>query len=282
MKKILGPVLLCFPLLASALSVEKIKGQLAYFTYSNDTGEAVATSLDIKLQDSRSIEKNLHPAQKSMNQKILIFRQGNDINVNIGFISVDWEDVPVWLTSELDLAAKNASISLGYENVQSIKAQSASIYKPSIGKAAVEDLSIECVPKEQDRSRFDNLLEQCLEDGTITSRELNIPSLKSFWAQVLEDEMDNTEDLRKVGEDLQVRLYQNRFTLGLKTKVFLRARVKAWGEAKHLEEENKLRIRLDKVKFGRIPLTRIAFAVLETFFEGKDIQINRPYIDLSL
>lgn len=275
-------MLLSAPLAVHAISIEKISGNLSYFTFANDQGEGLATDMHVELDDGRKSRDNKAGKSRTSAQKIYVYRNGNDLNVKIGFLTVDWEDVPVWLTANLDLDAKDVKLQLGNPSGQVVSAKRVMLSKPSIGRAAVRGVELKCVPAAGESSRFDNLLGQCLNDGVVNAKYLDVPSLRSFWLSILEDQNDRGEDLTKIGKDLEVVLNQNKFFMGLKTRVFFGARIRAWGKAVLDEKAKILRVRLDKVKFGRLSVTPLVWPALRMFFKSEDVEVRKPYLNIKL
>jgi hypothetical protein len=264
-----------------ALEVQKIQVDLQDLSFINNQGDGQARDAYVEIgQRSQAIRKS--GQHTPVAQTVYINRAGKDMEIQAGPATVLWKNMPEWMTIDLDLKANDVMLKLGYTPSNIITARSITLIKPSLGRATISNLKLVCTPLAGHNAEFENLIDQCLKEGNITATALDIPSLKNFWKEILDDERDNTEDLQKIGEDLTVSLKNNNFVMGLKTKVFLKARIKAAGSIILDNKTNIARIQLTEVRFGKLNITKLVLPVLGSVLSMKGIEVRPPYIYVQM
>lgn len=283
MKSSLLPLLLGLCLLpkpSQAIEIKSVSVDLATFNFVNDRGEGKARDAYIEIGD---ISRAAGPTnRKPIPQSVYLYRQGDDVQIETGFATLAWHKVPQWMTVDLDLAATDMKLKLGYAPSHEITAKSITVSKPSIGVAKVTDLKVLCTPLAGEAAQFEKILAQCLNNSVITAAEMDIPTLKELWADALDDQNFNAVDMQRVAGELNIKINKGIFNFVVKNKVLaLPAHIRGTGQIQ-LSDKNVARVRIDQVYFGKLNITRFVLPMASVLLSGPEFKVQAPYIYIQL
>lgn len=280
MKSLLIALLCVFSVVdqASAISVQRIYADLENLTFANDKGEAQARDLYIEI-GSRGGQREPRP-RTPVSQELFIYRNGSDLEIETSLTTIMWKGIPEWLTVNLNLKAKDLEAGLGYDPAHHVKVKELVITKPSLGEARFKDLKVECFPQNGDFTRFEMLLHQCLAKGKLSSGAFDIPTLKAFLAHDVLAE-DQFISLRDLGKSIQLLLTDNKYSLDVLT-FMMGINLRSNGTV-HFDGASRIAtVRIDVIRFGRINVTKMAFAVLREVLTTEGIRVEAPYLYIQL
>lgn len=267
------------PSVSQAISVQRISADIKNLTFVDDRGEAEARDLFVEIGEA-GISNTQRPRRPQV-QTLYIFRQGKDLEIQTGFTTVFWRNLPNWLTIDLNLRAKDVVAKLGYSPAHTITARELHVTKPSLGNAKFHNLNVVCTPVAGQNAEFEKILAQCLTKGKITGGKFDIPTLKEFLARDVMEDPESVKELREIGENLDVQLNDNKFSLVV-TTFLAKIKLRVLGTIVLNENTKLASVKLDNIRFGKLDVTKIAFPVLKELISTEGVSVKAPYIHIQL
>ena len=263
---------------ADAVSVQRIYADLENLIFVSDKGTANARDLYIEI-GSRGGQRVPRP-RTSVSQELFIYRNGTDLEIETSLTTIMWKGIPEWLTVNLNLKARDLEASLGYDPAHQVMIKELLITKPSLGQARFKDLKVECYPQNGEFTRFELILSQCFTKGKLSGGVFDIPKLKAFLAHdvLAQDEFIS---LRELGKSIQLILSDNRYSLDVLT-FMMGINLRSNGTVYFDGASQVATIRIDAIRFGRINITKMAFAVLKDVLTTDGIRVEAPYLYIQL
>lgn len=263
---------------AEAISVQRIYADLENLNFVSDKGHALARDLYIEI-GARGGQREPRP-RAPVSQELFIYRNGTDLEIETSLTTIMWKGIPDWLTVNLNLRAQDLEASLGHDPAHQLKIRELLITKPSLGQARFKDLKVECFPQNGEFARFELLLSQCLSKGKLSGGRFDIPTLKTFLAEDVLAETQFTS-LRELGKSIQLILSDNKYALDVLT-FMMGINLRSSGTV-HFDGATKMAtVRIDAIRFGKINITKMAFAVLKDVLTTDGIKVQAPYLYIQL
>lgn len=279
MKSFLVILVLLSTQLSQAFVAKSISLNLPELKYSANKGAGVINSLSINLdaqsEDNysfQSVPKVISPA------KIELSREDKTFNMSVGPVAMTMQNINGLLTKLNTFEIKKLDVSFGDKNQHLIRIGSAGLSHASIGEMAVEGLQLNCLHKQANMPDIQGLINECLVKSSAQAERLEIPDMNNFWIESLFDITPLFEELFQTFKDFEMQISQGNFDMSLKIKGLPLARVKGEGHIKAELAAKKVTIRLDKVKFGLLPVTDLVMSQLKKKLPPENFRVEPPYI----
>jgi hypothetical protein len=143
-----------------------------------------------------------------------------------------------------------------------------------------QEIALACSGHSTQLDLGQRLMEDCQNKLTASVKKLELP-LDSILVQM-------TSELPKVlmddvpGSDLTINIDQGQFNLGIRVKYYITARLTAFGQVAVEEQTKTLVIKIDKIKYGILPITNWAMGQIARRVQNPSIEIKPPYIRIKL
>lgn len=244
-------------LLSSSLSwsVSSVKVQNFNFNYADGKGSGTASSFEIVKNQSQ----------------VFVNRNGTDLEFSSPLLeeNVVWKNAPS-LILDSQVEVRGFDLNLG----KNLVANLVSGQFNSDSKMSVKNVSADC-SRLTGSDVFEELINGCLEKGTVKVATFVSESVDAFFANVNEDDIypDSTTQVRS----LNLTFAKKNFNLTANAKFGVNGTLKARGNTEVDYQNRKATIRITEVKFGILNITNKFFAEIKKMdIEG--MRVSQPYI----
>lgn len=234
-------------------SMEFKKVDMRNFTvdYRSGLGSAAFEYLDVKVGDFGLTFKDYQVDIKKDQGQILFAKEDTSLLVDKIQGSV--------LDSVSVLALHNASLLVDPEVALKFHMDGGE-FEMGNGIQSLGPLSLECKSERGRNGNIMSFIRPCFKLGRLAIPELTISELSkdtlgNFFPVDEIEEADLSEQVRKLKgpdklKDINLMVYNNKYTLSLKTKFIVKLKLKIEGNAIYQEEQNRIVFSVDKAKVG--------------------------------
>jgi hypothetical protein len=264
---------------AFAFSVKSISLSVPELKYSANKGTGTLNSLVVNL-DAQSSEDYIFQTVPTVLSpaKIEFSREDKTFKINIGPVALAMQNINALLTKLNTLSLSKLDVAFGEKKQHAFRIGAAELSHTSIGDFMVEDLKLNCTHKQTDMPDIQGLLDECLIKSTLQAERLEIPDMNNFWVESLFNVTPWFEELFQAFKDFEMQMAQGNFDMSLKVKGLPFARVKGEGHLKPELAAKKVTIRIDKIKFGLLPVTDLVMSQLKKKLPPENFRVEPPYI----
>lgn len=262
----LFPLLFLFSSWAYA-SLQKIniKNLDLHYVYPQGSGTFEKLQLGIK---SRFEPVPVFPVE--------ISRGEASFDLSTPFVDFSWINPVKFVHDLAGFETKKLGLTLDKIN-HVVSAEGLKFTPEGMDEFSLEKVLLLCTGESTQERIEDRLIEDCLQSLTAKIEKVHVPV--TLAAPELPDTVD---EFNIPGSDFLLNIKKGDFDLGVRIKYYLSARVTAWGNFS-LEENNKVAvIRVDRIKYGILPVTTLVLNQLRTRINNPNIEINPPYIRIKL
>ncbi|MDD0854174.1 hypothetical protein HBN50_13760 [Halobacteriovorax sp. GB3] len=128
----------------------------------------------------------------------------------------------------------------------------------------------------------DYYLTNCLTDATINISKIDLSTQeKSLFRDVLIEALELEKSSDTSISELSLSINKHNYTLTLKVKASITAKVKVYGKVEYLEGSNKIHLTITKAKASFFNITNKVFEALKSK-ESEKLKVQRPHVYYSL
>lgn len=253
------------------INVMNFKG---HYTSPQGSGQALKFSIPKSTQSNTPLYS-----------EIKIFKGNDNFQLSVDQQDYLWEDVPEMLLeiqsakwSDIDFKSAAKKVSLSARSLDGVTQDK----EMSLSRATAS-----CTHTGESHTSFlDNLLESCL-NGTarVRANSFNNEDKSGFLDQaaltqfihVLQGQNDKAPSAQQELKNIKLDVKNNSFEARLKTKVVFNTTIKAKGRSYFDSSEQRVRIRIDKVKAGFLNITDKVFTKLRQM-QGPKLKVEHPWV----
>jgi|GEM_PF-5328689 len=255
--------------LAYSLDIQSLNVDLQELQFKGDKGNGLVRSLEVEMNEKNMLASPAYPIQ--------IIKTGSVIKIKTLGITMTWNDIPSWLQGSVDLDLTNTQIYLGIANDHSFKLETLNLNQPELGSVTIRGIEATCQNSLRRRPLIKQLPQDCLKKANIKASELNIPMLNNFLSAILVN-----QSTPQVANNILVDVEDNKYQLSLNPSIVLGPGVYSYGEVEEFDDVKKtIKLRIDSVKFGYLPITPIVFKELKKRLPPEKFKVERPYIYIN-
>jgi hypothetical protein len=207
-----------------------------------------------------------------------ISRHSSSLSLTSPFLDISWIH-PLEFFHDLQLLKTRKLTAHVEKNNHDVKAEHFSFQPAKQGSYAFEKLSVECKGLSIQQELKDRLLDDCLASLNMSIDKLEVP-LDFFLTDILADLPDMPEE--ETSEDLGLVISEGNYYLKTRVRYYIKAYIRSWGEVKLSNDRQLMAIRIDKVKYGYLPITHLVWKALRTRINHPRVEISPPWIKIKL
>ncbi len=192
---------------------------------------------------------------------------------------ITWEDYPKFLLDIDKLGAThlNASVS---KKEHYLKAYDLTFRPKKNQLYGLNGVNLKCIGNSASKDLIQRVFDDCRESLEGSVSKMNGPLMR-YILDVLSDPPNNlVEEIAP--KDLEVSIKNGQIFLNLAVKFIITARARVWGEVFYENDYKTIAIRVDQIKYGIIPVTRIVLSQLRSRVKHPQVTVTPPWIRIHL
>jgi len=250
-------------------SLERVQIENVNLNYQKPYGRG---EMDVINMDISSIQSQSYPLE--------IFRGENIFKVAMPFFNLNWVNPWPFIYKTENLIVQKGSVSLGKVNhyVNSDKV----IFNPSESRPyELKGMSLKCYGSSIATKMEIRLIEDCYKNLDLKISQLEIP-LEAFVAQFFQQfSVDLLPESLRPADNLTLTIKEGSFAFEAYTKVVFYAGLRAWGGIIFENNYQTAMIRVDQIKFGYLPITKIVMRELAKRIKHPNVIVTENYIIIN-
>lgn len=149
------------------------------------------------------------------------------------------------------------------------------------GEYKFDHVSMECKGSSLSPELQTRLMEDCRERMNLVAKKVDVP-IDSILVDLLGQLPKGPLEMDVPADHLKLTSDNGDFSLVLYLKYYIYAGFRTWGHVS-FEDNNKIMlIRVDKIKFGYLPVTQVVMSELKKRINHPSITVEPPYIKIEL
>lgn len=211
-----------------------------------------------------------------------IRRTDTDLVLTSPFVDINWSDPWGFIHDLEHLAVSKVGAQFGTKE-HTAGLEHAKVTPKGMGEFSLSTLALKCSGASAARQIEDRIMDDCLEKLGLTISKLEVP-LDFFMAQIVKDlpEQEPLAPEARPADNFSLNVVKGDFSMQVYTRVVFYAGLRAWGHVSQEEDHNVIVVRLDKVKFGYIPLTTIVLRELKKRLKHPNVTIDGNIIRIKI
>lgn len=193
------------------------------------------------------------------------------------FVDLHWLNPVKFMLELKSLSTTDLEGSLSSKNHYA-KALSLKFTPAKMGEIRFNDFKLQCEGVSIEERIENRLIADCFNSLILDVASIVVPvDMKStdLLPEIAEEEL-------LPGSDLDFKVKKGNFDLGVKIKYYLRARLTSQGYISLSADKSLLTIRVDRIKYGILPVTNFVMNKLAETVKNPNIEVKTPYIKIKL
>ena len=226
---------------------------------------------------------HLAGSSREENISFEVFKENQQIRLVTPKEELIFDEVPEFLLDLNDVRWQGANVQTGG---QAVSLELESLQGSGSGQALdLQKLKGDCQGRNLNGDFFQNLIAACTSQGSLAFKSLvtretvrrNQASLYSFLENILKGIQKNNNQSSVTLENFNLEVRNKKYELKVKANLSISATIKAEGSFDY--QQDRVRIRIDKVKASFLTITGKVFDELEKI-QSQNIVVNRPYVTI--
>ncbi len=230
-------------------------------------------------QGSGTFEK-LQIGIKSFNEPtypVDVIREESSFLLTTPFVDFTWLNPVKFIHDLASFETRKLGATLDKKD-HAVVAEGLKFNPQGMGEFSLEKFLLLCSGISEKPRIEERLIEDC--QKSLTAKIEKIVAPVNLFVPDLPEVFEESEELP--GSDFILNIKEGDFDLGVRIKYYLRAYVSAWGNLT-LENDNNLAvIRVDKIKYGYLPVTTLVLNQIRSRINNPNIEVDPPYIRIKL
>lgn len=284
MRNIISNIAMCsafvfVSLNASAFSATKFELNIPQISFQNNKGAGNLQNLSIEMDGglSQSISPQAVPRALA---KVDIFRSGKTLKISSGVLGFVLQNSPNVLLKLNSFQFEKLNLKLGTP-AHDIKIGVVKMDHQAIGEFNADGLAMNCHHADSTIQDIPQLVSGCLIKATISADRLEIPEMNLFWEETFSEVTPQFESSQTFN-DFDMNINKGDFVMNLKLKFMPFAKVHGFGNIKVDMTAQTATVRIDKFKFGILPVTDLVMSQLKKKLPPERFRVEPPYIYIKL
>lgn len=207
---------------------------------------------------------------------IQIERTQTTFELTSPYVDFTWKD-PVAFAYQLQrITTKKLSAQLGYSKTHFIEGEALTMKTGKGNEFKTTGVSARC--EGESRGNFETrILEDCRHKMDVKINRIDLP----FEWKILEDLPSSLVEEEMPADNVVLKVDEGQLYLQLYIKVIFTAGLRTWGYIQYENNNNTIAIRVDEIKFGYVPVTKLVLKKLKETVKDPNIKIDPPWIRIN-
>lgn len=145
----------------------------------------------------------------------------------------------------------------------------------------LEQVSLLCDGVSEEKDFEDRLLADCLKFLELRIKQLDVPT-DFILVEIMNKLPRVPEEVDIPANAVKVNISEGNFFLEAYLKYYFYAGLRAWGHVSHDVYQKQIVMKVDRIRFGYLPVTSIVMNKLKELIKSPKVQIDPPYIRIDL
>jgi hypothetical protein len=236
--------------------------------YQMPSGSGTIEKLQIGLSTKTEIPYAIH-----------VERTENAFHITSSVLDFTWEN-PVKFIHDLQILSVKA-LSLEIDKKNHFLTADEIVSDLGSGSIVFKKSHLTCNGESIQATIVNRLMEDCHQKLRVKVKSLDLP----FGLTFLEDTFGGLDPMIEEdmpANDLIFNVDQGRYYFSTRIKYYIKAGLYSWGDIKYEDDMKTIVIRVDKIKYGYLPVTNIVMRQLQERVRHPKININPPYIRIEM
>jgi len=250
-------------------SLERVQIENVNLNYQRPYGRG---EMEVINMDISSVRPESYPME--------IFRGENVFKVSMPFLNLNWLNPWPFIYDVESLLVERGLVSVGKVN-HSVESQKV-IFTPSDSRPfELKGLSLNCSGSSSANKMEIRLIEDCHKNLDLKISQVEIP-LEAFIAQFFQQfSVDFLPENLRPADNVTLAIREGSFSFEAYTKVVFYAGLRAWGGIVFENNYQTAMIRVDQIKFGYLPITKLVMNELAKRIKHPNVLVTGNYIIIN-
>ena len=215
------------------------------------------------------------------NFNIEVHRLSDSFAVTSPYLDFSWINPLSFFHNMEEISARKTNVSLGGLKVHFLESESLMFRPEGRGNYKVQDVRGNC--EGEATGHFERrLMEDCRTKMDLTIKKIDIPT--DFILYKLSEDLPEVDmaEADIPGDNIIFSSRNGDFALQVYVKFWIRAGLRAWGHVQYENDHKTIAVRIDKVKYGILPVTNLVMKKLKEIIKSPNVSVEPPWIRINL
>lgn len=212
---------------------------------------------------------------------IEINRTDESFELTSPYLDFTWNDPLKFIYDIEKLTTKKLSASLGSKKSHFVEADYLMVQPKERGQYIAEKMKGSCEGLAVGRFQM-RMMDDCRNKMDLTIKKVDVP-VDFILYRVMEDlPRMPAPEAEFPGDNIIVSVREGDYALQIYLKYWFYAGLRSWGHVQYENDYKTIAIRVDKIKFGYLNITKMALKKLQEVNTSPNVKVDPPWIRINL
>lgn len=225
--------------------------------------------------DKVSIGISLHDEP----QEFSILRTEDSFEINSAALDFTWLNPPEFFMKLEKIQTSDLRVSLGGK-IHTIEGKKLIAKPEKQGDYVASGIRASCSGDSTTGELEDRLIHDCVKSTNLTINKIDVPT-DFFLYKIITNLPPVSPEIDTPGDNVVLKIDDGKTYFQVYIKYIIRAGLRFYGHVQLEDNENVIAIRVDEVKFGYFPVTRLVMDKLKDTIQSESVKVDPPWIRIT-